>query len=112
MHHPPPRSGRCLVCGRPLDDAPYWITAHPDGEHTHCRNWEAIPFPFERDLQELRRVAGGLARAYRQVVAVGQWLAAVRRRWPRGAKRSVYEYEARKADLRERLARLSKSVRF
>lgn len=112
MQHAFPRPGRCLVCDRPLADAPHWITAHPDGEHTHCRDWEALPFPFAHDLVELRRVARVLLETYRIVVGVGQWLSALERRWPRSAKRSVYEYEAKKAGLRDRLVRTAKMVKF
>jgi hypothetical protein len=101
-----------LVCGRLLDEAPAWVTAHPDGEHTHCRDWAAVPFPFAHDLVELRKLARVLLSTYRQVVEVGKWLRALEQRWPTGAKRGVHQYEAKKADLRDRLVRAAKSIKF
>jgi hypothetical protein len=112
VHHPSPPIGRCLICGRPLGEAESWVTAHPDGEHTHCRDWSAAPFPFEHDLAELRKVARVLLATYRQVVEVGKWLAALQQRWPTGAKRGVHQYQAKKIDLRERLVRAVKVLRF
>lgn len=100
------------MCDRPLDEAPFWVTDHPDGEHTHCRDWSAAPFPFEYDLEELRKLARILSSTYRQVVEVGKWLKALKQRWPSGAKRGVHQYQAKKADLRERLVRAAKAIKL
>ncbi len=88
------------------------MTEHPDGEHTHCRDWSQAPFPFDSDLAELRKIARALLSSYRQVVEVGKWLGALQHRWPTGAKRGVYQYQAKKAELRDRLVRAVKMIRL
>ncbi|MEM7676490.1 MAG: hypothetical protein AAF449_10850, partial [Myxococcota bacterium] len=80
MEATPPRSGRCLVCGKPLiGEQAYWITSPPDGEHHACRDWSKAPFPYDDDLRRLREAAQTYLRAYRMIVDVGCSLADIRR---------------------------------
>ncbi|MBI4820981.1 MAG: hypothetical protein HY791_32250 [Deltaproteobacteria bacterium] len=106
-----PRRGVCRVCGRDLGDAPHWITTPPDGEHERCRDWDRVPFPLERELEELRKVARALAEGYRITVKLGRWLSDARSRWPEGTWRVLEEYRTRKSELDRRLERLRKRMK-
>lgn len=88
------------------------MTKPPDGEHDRCRDWPQYPFPFDLQLEDLRRVARVVTRTYRDVVELGQWLAEARRRWPSGAENTVQTFRKRRELLRERLAELSKKARL
>lgn len=103
-----PPHGRCTVCGQPLRQGGgrYWVTAHPDGEHEGCRAWEQEPFPFHRDLGELRRVARLVRRVWRLIVRDGRWLASKHRRWPRDARLVAQQWQDRKTVLQHHLSRL------
>lgn len=47
---------RCVRCGEPLG-AGYWITEYPQGAHEACVDWSKRPFPFERHVGALGRIA-------------------------------------------------------
>jgi hypothetical protein len=110
----PAASGRCTVCGAPLADGSgeYWITAHPDGVHHHCRAWHTEPFPFGGDLERLRRVALVARHAWREIVRDGRFLAAAERRWPAAAHRIASEWLERKRRLQHHLDRLRDQLRL
>lgn len=93
------------MCGKPLDDK-YWVIEHPRAVHQHCRRWELERFPFEGDLQWMRRIARVLRRAFREVVKDGRWLAEAERNWPNAARVLAGEWHERKQRLEHHLAKL------
>jgi hypothetical protein len=115
----PPGGGVCVVCGRELArGGRYWLTAHPDGVHHACRAWELEPFPFQRDLVALRRIARVVREAWRATLREGRWLAASRQRWAglagaKGVARQLADdWLDRKAKLERRLNELRDRMRF
>lgn len=106
-----PRPGICRICGRALGDAPHWLTQPPDGEHERCRDWSKVPFPLDRELLELRKIARALAEGYRATVRVGRWLSAAKARWPEGTWRVLEEYRSQKNELEAKLDRLRKRMK-
>jgi hypothetical protein len=90
---------RCVICGGALDGTePFWCVAYPRGAHTRCIDWSERPFPFERQLELLRRVwrATTHARARREIARVGAWLASLERKWAVGEGRAEDIDEARR----------------
>lgn len=83
----------CAVCGQELGAERWWVIPgqYPRGEHERCRDWNAYPFPFDRQLDELRKifrkVAGqdGLTTGRLVTEAAGRELRALEVRWPREA---------------------------
>jgi len=83
----------CAICGNELGAERWWVIPgeYPRGEHERCRDWSAYPFPFERQLDELRkiyrRVAGqaGLAAGRLVTEAAGRELRGLEARWPHEA---------------------------
>ncbi len=73
------------MCGELLGAEEHWITEHPDGEHTKCRDWSALPYPNSKILAKLRRRRRALKAALDEVDACGRWMRAAERRWPSGA---------------------------
>lgn len=90
-----PKVGRCLVCERPLGAKQHDITALPGGEHLSCRNRRSFQnsFPWEEQLDSLRKLAVLFQRQYRQIVETGRWLASVKRGWP--GTRDAFEMDRR-----------------
>jgi hypothetical protein len=86
-------AGRCAVCGQELGAERWWVIPgqFPLGEHERCRDWSRYPFPFDRQLGELRKVyrrlgeAAGAAGARVLVETAGRELRDLERRWPRDA---------------------------
>lgn len=75
----------CHVCGQPAG-LEYWVDERKWPVHTRCRDWNKLPFTFDRQLKMLRR-----RRDEPGVEDVLTWLEAARRRWPVGALQTVEE---------------------
>ncbi|MBI5498175.1 MAG: hypothetical protein HY904_24445 [Deltaproteobacteria bacterium] len=107
-------AARCCACGRPFGIEPWWVTHHPQGEHTRCRDWSRHSFPFVRQLTALRRVwrdpAAAPVRA--QVAEVGRWLAGLQARWPRDGAEGVLEALHRTRVLRASLLQAGVTARL
>jgi hypothetical protein len=100
---PPP--GRCVVCGKPLGVDPHLITAIPDGEHLHCRDWSRTAWPYERVQKQLRARYLALRRASQTIEALGRWLNERQRKWPDLAPDTVQQVTRRIDELRRALDR-------
>lgn len=95
---------RCDVCGHQLGDEQWWVTAYPRAEHTRCRDWAAVPYPFKRHLalmSKLRRTLDGEAREY--VVLTERWLKEQLRMWPEPGAQGVIKASRLLVRLRARL---------
>lgn len=83
----------CDVCAQPLSTGGTWyVTVHPRGVHTRCRDWTRVPFPFARHLDELGRIerkpeTPPAARAI--CLRAARAFAAHRRAWPGGGAPTV-----------------------
>lgn len=73
----------CEVCGEVLGAEQWWVTRYPQGVHTRCRDWGAVPFPYQRHLKLLGRLRHSLEGSAREfVVKADDWLRAMERGWP------------------------------
>ncbi len=83
----------CEVCGTPLSIGGSWfVTLHPKGVHTSCRDWTNHPFPFLRHMDELAKIGRKnetSPRAKDLCIRATRALAAHRRTWPGGGGASV-----------------------
>lgn len=87
------RTRLCDVCGQTLSQGGTWfVTVHPRGVHTSCRDWTSVSFPFARhieDLQKIGRKRESTDRARDLCARAVRALAAHRRAWPKGGAASV-----------------------
>lgn len=109
---PPKLDMTCPVCGRPIDVIEGGWRESEALVHTGCVDWAKRPFPFDWELDRLRRLSRLLRRTVRAVDDAGVWLAAVKRDWPRNAGVRLAQWGAKRArldeELRELLERLGK----
>lgn len=80
-----PEDGRCLLCNRPLGADPHFITELPDGEHSSCREitLTGAAFPFDAQIDRLRRLARMLKNQLAMVVETGKWIVTIKSQWPK-----------------------------
>lgn len=109
---PPKLDMTCPVCRRPIDVVEGGWREGDALVHTRCVDWAKRPFPFDWELDRLRRLSRLLRRSVRAVDDAGVWLAAVKRDWPRNAGVRLAQWGAKRArldeELRELLERLGK----
>lgn len=102
---PPPKFEACPVCGRPPDAEPSWF----DGKelvHARCVDWAKRPFPYDWELERLRKLLRALRTATRAVDEAGIWLAGVKERWPRDANARLDQWGVKRTRLRAELRSL------
>lgn len=97
-----PDFGACVVCGQPIGGERHW---HHRGTETHarCKDWRGEAFPYEWELDRLRKLSRALRNMTRAVDAAGIWLAAVKRAWPRDAHVRLDQWGARRTRLADEL---------
>lgn len=100
---------RCERCGEDLGLEQWWVTQYPHGVHTRCRDWRAVPFPFARHLELLRKMrysssTEGAGDARRMLDAAEAWLRRMDRAWPRPGGDGVVVASRMLRRLRARLA--------
>jgi hypothetical protein len=106
---PPPSLSTCPVCGEPTSTEPTWF----DGEHlvhARCRNWEGQPFPFDWELERLRKLSRALRGALHSVDEAGVWLASVKARWPADARVRLDQWAVRRTRLAAELREFAERV--
>jgi hypothetical protein len=108
---PPLSLSTCPVCGKPTGTEPSWF----DGQrlvHAGCRDWTDHRFPYDWELERLRKISRALRAATRAVDEAGVWLAAVKRAWPRDANVRLDQWGVKRTvlseELRSLVARLDK----
>lgn len=107
---PPPAAGPCVVCGEPVGSELHWVEG--DGRvHHRCRDFNAAPFPFDRQLTTLRRLVRELRAALREVIAAGTALRRMRSGWPARGREAYDDGERRIAAVRARLDAIGQLAR-
>jgi hypothetical protein len=74
--------------------------------HTTCIDWAFKPFPLTSEVNRLRQQWRALRAATLAVEAAGQWLAELKKRWPRGGAESMLEWERMKRQLQDLIRRV------
>lgn len=95
----PQHGSACPVCGAPIAGAP----SRFNGErlvHARCVDWGARSFPYDWELERLRKLSRTLRAATRAVDEAGG-LAGAKARWPRDAQVRLYQWAVRRTRLGE-----------
>lgn len=99
---PPLELQNCPVCGKPNGTEPSWF----DGQrlvHARCIDWGQRSFPYDWELERLRKLSRALRVTTRIVDEAGMWLASVKARWPADAQVRLDQWAVRRTRLREQL---------
>lgn len=91
----------CRVCGADLGTEPWWVVPgqFPLAEHSRCRDWTKYAFPYNRHIDELRKLWRKLGDpsqvgARMAIEGAGKALGAISADWPASGAAGVIEAEA------------------
>ncbi len=73
----------CHVCGGEIGTQ-YWVDGYPRLVHHQCRDWRRAPFPWEREIAKLRKLARKEQSLRPSIDETLRWLRWSRNIWPRG----------------------------
>ncbi len=90
----------CRVCAVELGTEPWWVVPgqFPLAEHSRCRDWKKHAFPYNRHIDELRKLWRKLSDpsqvgARMVIEAAGKALGGISADWPAGGASGVSEAE-------------------
>ncbi len=90
----------CRVCGAELGTEPWWVVPgqFPLAEHSRCRDWTQYAFPYNRHIDELRKLWRKLGDpthvgARMLIESAGKALGAISAEWPASGAGGVSEAE-------------------
>jgi hypothetical protein len=69
--------------------------------HARCMDWSEQPFPFDWELDRLRRLSRALRRTLRAIDDAGVWLAGVKARWPLDARLRLDQWAVKRVRVGE-----------
>ena len=91
----------CRVCGAELGTEPWWVVPgqFPLAEHSRCRDWTKYVFPYNRHIDELRKLWRKLTLAEQTgarmaIEGAGKALSAIGAAWPAAGADGVAEADA------------------
>jgi hypothetical protein len=103
----------CVVCAEPLGSEQWWVVDYPEGVHTRCRDWSAVPYPYQRHIDLLGRMAKALEGEPRELTMKARaWLTSQRSTWPAAGAEGVVRSSSLISRLRHRLSHSAVELRL